>query len=103
MFGKAFLICPVGIFLLDVTTVPQHDFAQIAGRIRTVYLPGESVLTESGQVTRVVNVGMGQKDAINLGGGYRKGIPVLEAILFEPLKHPTIDEQSSFLGFQNKA
>ena len=103
MLGIAFLIRPVCIFLLNVTTVPQHDFAQVVGRIRTVDLPCESVLTEPGQVTRMVNVGMGQKDAINLGRGYGEGVPVPEAILFEPLEHPTIDEQSPFLGFQNKA
>jgi hypothetical protein len=71
--------------------------------MRTVDLAGESVLTKPGEVARMVNVGMGQKNAVNLRRGYLKGVPVLEAIFFEPLEHPAINEHSSFFGFQYKA
>jgi hypothetical protein len=103
MFGKAFLIRPVGIFLLDTTTVSQHDLAQIVRCVRAVNLALESLLTEPGEIARVINVGMGQKDAINLRRGYWKRIPVSEAILFKPLKQTAIDQEPIFPGFHNKA
>jgi hypothetical protein len=50
VFGISLLVCPVSIFLLYVSTVPQHDFAQVVGCICAMDLPFESVLTEPGKV-----------------------------------------------------
>lgn len=52
---------PLGLLLLDMGTVLQHNAAQVGGLLRGVDPAPEAVLRQQGQQARVVNMGMGQQ------------------------------------------
>ena len=64
-----FAVFPLGFLLLNVGGIFQHDFAQVHGGICAVNGAAESVLVQIGDASRMVNVGVGQKDGFNLTGG----------------------------------
>ena len=57
---------PLGLRLLDVGRVPQHDIAQPAGGPGGINLPPVALFGQQGQMAAVVDVGMGQQNGVNL-------------------------------------
>ena len=64
---------PLGLGLLNVGAVQQHNPAQVTGGLGGVDGSGEAVLAQLGQHTRMVNMGMGQEHRLNLPRVHRQG------------------------------
>ena len=88
---------PLRLRHLNMGGIPQHDIAQVAGGIRGIDIAPEAVLVELGQHTGVVDVGMGQKDGLHLGGGDGQR-RVLKHV--EPLLHTAIDQKILAIDLQ---
>ena len=92
MFRKFSLICPVGIFLLEIAAVRQHDLTEVKGGMSAIDCSGKTFPAQPGQVAGVVDVGVGEKDPINFYRCDRKGIPIFYTVFLYPLKQSTVDE-----------
>ena len=80
---------PLGFRLLNVRRVHEHDAAKIAGGLRGVDLPPETVLAQLGEHTGMVDMGVGQEHRFN--GVRRNGQrDVLENVL--PLLHAAVHQ-----------
>jgi hypothetical protein len=51
VLGVPLLVGPSGVFLVKVGAVFEQDFAQVAGGIGAVHVPGETLLAETGEVS----------------------------------------------------
>ena len=84
-------VFPLGILLLDVGGILQHDLAQVGGGIGGVDRPPEAVFVHIGDAPRVVDVGVGEQNGLDLrrGTGQRGvlvGIP--------PLLHAAVHQKA---------
>ena len=85
----ALAVAPLGFEFLDVRRVPQHDFTQVTGRVGRVDLPPEPLLAQQRQVSRMVNVCVGQQHIVDL----RRGEPRFRRLDLVPaLPHPAVDQ-----------
>ncbi len=66
--------------------VPQHDIAQVLGGIGAVYAAVKALLAQPGNISRVVDMGMGEQHRINSCRRNGKGLPVPEPVLFQALE-----------------
>ena len=57
---------PLGFHFLDVGAVLQHDFQQVAGGLGAVNGLVETVFGQQGQQARMVDMGVGDQDEINV-------------------------------------
>ena len=64
----ALLVFPLGVTLLDVGGVPQHNVQQLGGEAGAVDVAAKSLLDEQGNAAGVVNVGVGDNDVLNVAG-----------------------------------
>ena len=99
-FGTAahgLAVFPLGLLLLDMGRVLQHDGAEVAGRIRGVDGAAVAVFVQVGDAARVVDVGMGQQQGfVGAGGIGQVGVFVYVAALL----HAAIDQDPMACGFQ---
>ena len=82
-------VFPLGLKLLDVRGVPQHDAAQLGGGPGGVDLAPEPVAHQQRQQAGMVDVGMGGQHAVDLAGGHRDGLVLVDILA---LLHAVIDE-----------
>jgi len=82
---------PLGVHLLDVGRVGQHDPGQFRRGGRRDDLAPEALPDQARDETRVVDVGMREKDDIDSPRVEREGLAV-ERIGIEALVHPAVHE-----------
>ena len=77
------LVLVLGLHLLDVGRVLEHDVQQLAGEAGGEDLPLEALLDEQGHPAGVVDVGMGDDDVINIVGGkvQNRVVPLVLSLL----------------------
>ena len=103
VLGVAFLVGPVGFFLLEVGGVLEEDVGELGGGVGGVDGTLEAVLDEAGEVADVVDVGVGEDDGVDGGGLDGEGVPVLEAVFLGALEEAAIDEDAAAAGFEEVA
>ena len=64
----ALLVGPLGIALLNVGAVQQHDAHQLAGEAAGIDLSGVAPLVKQGDASGMVDMGMGSEHIIHLAG-----------------------------------
>ena len=92
-----------GILLLEMAAVGQQDPAEIGRRLRATRLASEAVAHQGRQVAGVIQMGMGQDDAVDTGRQDGKGCPVPEAELLQPLEQAAIHEEARRVERQEMA
>ena len=93
----ALLVLPLGVALLDEGGVPQHNGQQLGRQAGGVNLPLEALLHQQGDAPRVVDVGVGDDDIVNVAGGEVQGVVV---VLVPALLQSAVDEDLFAAHFQ---
>ena len=75
--APALLVGPLGVALLDVGGVPQHDAQQLARQAGAVDVAGEALLHQQGDAAGVVDVGVGHHHRVDVPGVEVQGLVVL--------------------------
>ena len=97
----AVLVEPLGVLLVDVGAVVQHDLAQVARCEGRVDVAREALLAEVRQVAAVVDVGVGKHDQIDLlRVEVRKPAVHLVALLAAALVESAIEQDTAAVDFQ---
>ena len=79
----ALLVLPLGVGLLDVSGVPQHDGHELPRQAGGNDLAVEALLDQQGNAAGVVDVGMGDNDIVDISGGevQHPVVPLVSALL----------------------
>jgi hypothetical protein len=85
----------LGLFLLEMGRVRQHDVQQIVRARRAVDRPGEAVAAEPRQVTRVVDVSVAQDHRAERARVHRERGPVTLAQLLQALEEPAVEQHAA--------
>ena len=93
----ALAVLPLGLELLNVGRVPQHDAAQLCRGLGGINSAPEAVAHQQGQQARVVDMGMGGQHAVDLARCNRDGLVLVDILA---LLHPTVDEVALSRRFQ---
>ncbi len=94
MLAVPTFVGPPGFFFLKVPGVGEKDLHKVSGGIGA---PNRTLVAfdfKPGEEAGVVNMSMGQKDAVNLGGGDGEGGPILEAVGLSALEESAIDQKA---------
>ena len=93
----------LGLDLLDVGAVLQHDAEEVRRGRRAIDRPGETVGRERREQARMVHVGMGEDDEIH--GLWPVGREVAVALLDGPvaLMHAAVDAEARGAGLDHVA
>ena len=97
------LVAPVlilGVRLLDVGAVDQHDLHQPGSEPGGPDLAGEALAHQHGDAPAVVNMGMGDQDIVN-GIGRKGQLVVIDLIL--PLLQAAVDQDALSVDLQTVA
>ena len=73
----ALLVVPVGVPLLDVGGVPEHDAHQLGGQAGGEDTAVEALLHQQGQAAGVVDVGVGNQNIVDVVGGEVQRVVVM--------------------------
>ena len=95
----ALAVLPLGLKLLDVRGVPQHDAAQLHGGIGGINFAPEAVAHQQRQQAGMVDVGMGRQHPVDLAGCHRNGLIFIHILA---LFHAAVDEEPPPGGFQHR-
>ena len=93
----ALLVLPLGVALLNVGRVAQHDVEQLCGQTGGVDGAGEALLHQQGQTAGVVDMGVGDDDVVDGVGGKGQGIFV---VLIPALLQAAVDQDLAPVDFQ---
>ena len=93
----ALAVLPLGLELLNVGRVPQHDAAQLCRGLGGINSAPEAVAHQQGQQARVVDMGMGGQHAVDLARCNRDGLVLVDILA---LLHPAVDEVALTRRFQ---
>ena len=94
MLGETVPVRVSGVLLLQVARVGQQDPAEFRGRFGAEDRAPEAMLHEEGQIARMVEMGVGQNDGIDLAWINREACPVAKPERLETLEQAAIDEQT---------
>ena len=86
----ALLVLPLGVALLDVGRVPEHDGHELGGEAGGVDGPGEPLFGQQGNAARVVDVGVGDQHRVDIARGEVQGVVV---VLVPALLQSAVDEE----------
>ena len=92
-------VLPLGLELLDVGRVPQHDTAQLHRGVGGVDFAPEAVAHQQRQHTGVVDVRMGSQHPVDLAGCHRDGLVLVD---IPALLHAAVDQEPTTRGFQQR-
>ena len=93
----ALLVFPLGIPLLDVGGVPQHDGHELSGEAGGQNAAIKALLGQQGQTARVVDVGVGHQHIVDVAGGKVQGVVV---VLVPALLKAAVDQDLSAVDLQ---
>ena len=96
-------VLELGIRRLDVRGVRQHDAAELARRFRRVDGAREAFFDELRQQAAVVDMGVRQEDAFDVGGREWKVLIVELAHALRALEHAAVDEVVLLVRFEQVA
>ena len=91
------LVLPLGVALLDEGGVPQHNGQQLSRQAGGVNFSPKPLLHQQGDAPRVVDVGVGDDDIVNVAGGKVQGVAV---VLVPALLQSAVDEDLFAAHFQ---
>ena len=92
----------LGITLLNMSRVGEHNADQFASCLRGVNLPRKPARRQFGQQTAMIYMSMGQEDKLYLGGGKRKFFVVKLTNTSRSLEQTAINQKLAIFGFQEK-
>ena len=98
--AAAFAVAPLGLALLNMRAVAQHDAAEIACLVRGINGAVEPVFEKQRQIAGMVNVRMGQKDKVDIPRRHRQ-LLVFKDIL--PLLHAAVDKAAVVSALDERA
>ena len=107
--AAAFAVAPLGLALLNVRAVAQHDAAEIARLACGVNGAVKPVFEKQRQIAGVVDVRMGQKDKVDLPRRHRQllvfkdVLPLLHAAVNKAAVIPALDECAAARNFMGRA
>ena len=84
-----FAAFPFRVLHLDVGAVPEHDLAQLRGDAGGEDLSLKTVFIEEGDIPRMVDVGVGQQEEVNVPGLYRERLVFIKVA---PLLHAVVHQ-----------
>ena len=96
----ALLVLPLGVALLDVGGVPQHDGHELPGETGGDDLAVKALLDQQGDAAGVVDVGMGDQYIVDIAGGEVQRVVV---VLIPALLKAAVDEDLGPVDFQTVA
>jgi len=92
-----------GLFLLDESRIRQQQRAQIPGAARGVDGTGETVAADQRQITRVIDVRVGDQHGFDRNRWHGEGVPVAQAQLLGSLEQATVHHETMPLPLQQIA
>jgi len=92
-----------GLLLLQVSAVRQDDLTELRGASGCKNGPSKTGSSDSRQVTRVVDVSVGEQNGVDTLGVDRKWLPVALSQLLVALVEPAVDEDPRARRAQQKA
>ena len=100
-FAEAHFVEEFAVAFLDACGVCQHDLAEVSGGMGGIDEAFEAFFDEVGKVSRVVDMGVGEDDAIH-AGGVEVGEVSVDAELVFPvtLVHAAVQEDFFAVDFQ---
>ncbi|MNL32323.1 hypothetical protein D3C87_1541670 [compost metagenome] len=94
---------PIGelsLFFLQAATVQQQDFHQLTGGGRGVHRAAITIAHQYGQVSAVVEMGMGQDNGIEFAHRKLERVPIVQSQLLVSLEQSAIDQHMLVAMFQ---
>ena len=93
-------VFPLGVHLLDMRGIQQHNFTQVGGGVRGENFAPEAVFIKQRQIPAVVDVRMGQENIVDFGfrDGQRGVLIEVDALL-----HAVVHHNVFFTGVEQKA
>ena len=95
----ALAVLPLGLKLLNVGRIPQHDAAQLGRGLCGIDPAPESVAYQQGQQTGVVDVCVGDQHTVDLPRCHRDGLVLVDVLA---LLHPAVDQVALSGRFQQR-
>ena len=89
---------PLGVLLLQVRSVRQHDAQQVRRARRAVDGPAEPLPDEERQVPRVVDVRVTQHHRVEACGIGEPRLPVAQPQRFQPLEQAAVEQDAAVAG-----
>ncbi len=93
VFTVAVAVGILGIFLLKIAAIGQHDPAEIKSGSRAVNRPGKTRCCQARDIAGVVNVRMGEQNGVQLIWPERRRCPVALTVIFHTLEQTGIYQQ----------
>ncbi len=94
VFGETVAVGEVGVGFLNVAAVGQQNGGQIACGFGGPDLAMKAFFGQQGQVTGVVQMGVGQQHGADVIGQHRQWLTVAQAQLFVALEQPAVHHQA---------
>lgn len=91
-----------GVFFLEPCGVAQDDGDKARGVGGAEHGPGEAVTHEGGEITAVVQMGVGENHGFDARRGEGEGVPVAFADLAGALKHSAVHQNYATLGLHRE-
>ena len=85
----ALLVLPLGVALLDVGGIPQHDGQQLGGEPGAVDGSVKALLDQQGQAAGVVDVGVGHHNGVDIPG---RKVQLAVVLLVPPLLESAVHQ-----------
>jgi len=82
----------LGFLRQQLGAVAEHDLGQFCRVARGVNLAGEALARQRGQVSAVIEMGVGEDHRIDLPGRQRERLPVTPPQLPRPLEQPAVEQ-----------
>jgi hypothetical protein len=98
-----FSASPFRLYFLDVGAVAEHDLAKFKSGLGAKDLSFEAFLDGPGDEAGVINMGMGQKDGLDVRGFVAPEGGVSFFYFLAALEHAAIDQQARSFVFHQKA
>ena len=90
----------LGLFLLEVAAVGEHDRREVPGSRRRVHRTAVAEPVQPRQVAAVIDVGVGEHDGVDRVGRHREVLPVRQPKFLAALEHAAVDEDTCVLGLE---
>lgn len=96
----AVFVEPLDVHFMDVSGVREHDAAEVASGGGGVDIAGEAVVAELREVPAVVDVGVGEDDAVDLFGVEGEGAVAFHGLGTSALVETAIEEDALAVDFE---
>ena len=94
------LVLPLGIALLNMSGVSEHDGQQLGGEPGGIDGPGKALLDQQRNAAGVVDMGVGDQNIVDVAGGKIQGVVI---VLVPALLETAVDQDLPAVDFQTVA